>query len=72
MELPDAEDAPEALLALESGIGVIAEGAVLAGSAERAGMLLPSSFLPQAPSAKTTERVMIAAATRVFTNFICM
>ena len=71
-----ADAAPEATPALLSGIGVVTEGAVLAGVIERAGMLLLllllSSFLPQAPNAKITEKAMTVAAVRMLTNFMCM
>ena len=75
-----ADAAPEATPALLSGIGVVTEGAVLAGVIERAGMLLllllllllVSSFLPQAPNAKITEKAMTVAAVRMLTNFMCM
>ena len=59
MVKPGADAAPEAAPALLSGIGVVTEGAVLAGVIERAGMLLLlllSSFLPQAPNAKSRKR----------------
>ena len=71
-----ADAAPEATPALLSGIGVVTEGAVLAGVIERAGMLLLllllSSFLPQAPNAKITEKAITVAAVRMLTNFMCM
>ena len=71
-----ADAAPEATPALLSGIGVVTEGAVLAGVIERTGMLLLllllSSFLPQAPNAKITEKAMTVAAVRMLTNFMCM
>lgn len=72
---PGADAAPEAMPALLSGIGVVTEGAVLAGVVERAGMLLLlllSSFLPQATNAKITEKAMTVAAVRMLTNFMCM
>ena len=77
MVKPGADAAPEATPALLSGIGVVTEGAVLAGVIERAGMLLLlllllSSFLPQAPNAKITEKAMTVAAVRMLTNFMCM
>ena len=71
-----ADAAPEATPTLLSGIGVVTEGAVLAGVIERTGMLLLllllSSFLPQAPNAKITEKAMTVAAVRMLTNFMCM
>ena len=74
MVKPGADAAPAATPALLSGIGVVTDGAVLAGVIERAGMLLLllSSFLPQALNAKTKERARTVAAVRMLANFMCM
>ena len=61
-------------LALVSGAVVVTDGAVLAGVAAEGGMalvfglVLVFSFLPQAPSASSTEKATTVAARRVFGN----
>ena len=65
---------PIAPLALVSGAVVVTDGAVLAGVAAEGGMalvfglVLVFSFLPQAPSASSTEKATTVAARRVFGN----